>query len=80
VKAALVGDIGGTNARFALWKDNQLHNVQVFPTADYTSPEQAIGAYLSAQGLAGVSWRQSAWRWPGRSAVTSSASPTATGA
>lgn len=52
MKAALVGDIGGTNARFALWKDNQLHNVQVFPTADYTSPEQAIGAYLSAQGLA----------------------------
>ncbi|MBV6287254.1 glucokinase [Pseudomonas aegrilactucae] len=52
MKTALVGDIGGTNARFALWKDNRLHNVQVFPTADYTSPEQAISAYLSAQGLA----------------------------
>ncbi|MFV0924118.1 MULTISPECIES: glucokinase [Pseudomonas] len=52
MKVALVGDIGGTNARFALWRDNALHAVQVFPTADYTSPEQAIGVYLAAQGLA----------------------------
>lgn len=52
MNVALVGDIGGTNARFALWKDNQLHAVQVFPTADYTSPEQAIGVYLAAQGVA----------------------------
>ncbi|MNJ42521.1 Glucokinase [compost metagenome] len=29
-----------------------MHSVQVFATADYTSPEQAIGAYLAAQGLA----------------------------
>ena len=52
MKVALVGDIGGTNARFALWRDNALHAVQVFPTADYTSPEQAIGVYLAAQGVA----------------------------
>ncbi|ROL74525.1 glucokinase [Pseudomonas vranovensis] len=52
MKRALVGDIGGTNARFALWEDNRMHAVQVFATADYTSPEQAIGAYLAAQGLA----------------------------
>ncbi|KJK18512.1 glucokinase [Pseudomonas sp. 2(2015)] len=52
MKRALVGDIGGTNARFALWQDNRMHAVQVFATADYTSPEQAIGAYLAAQGLA----------------------------
>ncbi|TDF78378.1 glucokinase [Pseudomonas sp. H9] len=51
MKRALVGDIGGTNARFALWENNQMHAVQVFATADYTSPEQAIGAYLLAQGL-----------------------------
>ncbi|CAM3989825.1 Glucokinase [Pseudomonas reidholzensis] len=52
MKDLLVGDIGGTNARFALWRDNQLHAVQVFATADYTSPEQAIEAYLGAQGIA----------------------------
>ncbi|MFR0714423.1 glucokinase [Enterobacterales bacterium BD_CKDN230030183-1A_HGKHYDSX7] len=52
MKELLVGDIGGTNARFALWRDNQLHAVKVFATADYTSPEQAIEAYLDDQGLA----------------------------
>jgi len=52
VKDLLVGDIGGTNARFALWRDNQLHAVQVLATADYTSPEQAIEAYLREQGIA----------------------------
>nr|WP_207202548.1 MULTISPECIES: glucokinase [unclassified Pseudomonas] len=49
---ALVGDIGGTNARFALWKDQQLDSIQVHATADYTSPEQAISAYLKDLGLA----------------------------
>ena len=29
MKDLLVGDIGGTNARFALWRDNQLHEVKV---------------------------------------------------
>jgi glucokinase len=52
MKLALVGDIGGTNARFAVWEDNNLHSVRVFPTADYTSPEQAIGIYLKDLGLA----------------------------
>jgi len=52
MKAALVGDIGGTNARFALRQDNQLQAVQVLATADYTSPEQAIEAYLQEQGIA----------------------------
>lgn len=52
MKDLLVGDIGGTNARFALWRDNQLHEVKVFATADYTSPEQAIEAYLDDQGIA----------------------------
>ncbi|MDD0975043.1 glucokinase [Pseudomonas fontis] len=52
MKPALVGDIGGTNARFALWRDNQLHHVRVLATADYTSPEQAIAAYLDEQGIA----------------------------
>lgn len=52
MKHLLVGDIGGTNARFALWRDNQLHEVNVFATADYTNPEQAIEAYLESQGIA----------------------------
>lgn len=44
---ALVGDIGGTNARFAIWENDALHSVRVFPTADYTSPEHAIGVYMA---------------------------------
>lgn len=52
MKDLLVGDIGGTNARFALWRDNQLHAVKVFATEDYTSPEQAIEAYLEGLGIA----------------------------
>lgn len=52
MSALLVGDIGGTNARFALWRDRQLHHVQVFATADYPNVELAIGAYLENQGIA----------------------------
>ncbi|NBA94653.1 glucokinase [Pseudomonas sp. R5(2019)] len=52
MKLALVGDIGGTNARFALWEDDRMHSVRVFATADYTSPEQAIQAYLDGLALA----------------------------
>lgn len=51
MKLALVGDIGGTNARFALWRDDHLEAVQVLATADFSGPEQAIMAYLQAQGL-----------------------------
>lgn len=43
---ALVGDIGGTNARFALWRDGQIESVLVKPTADYPRVEDAIRAYL----------------------------------
>lgn len=49
MKLALVGDIGGTNARFALWRDAQLVDVRVLATADHPTPEAAIRAYL--QGL-----------------------------
>jgi glucokinase len=51
VKLALVGDIGGTNARFALWRDEQLESVRVLATADYPGPEAAIRAYLAELGL-----------------------------
>lgn len=46
MKLALVGDIGGTNARFAIWEDDQLHSIRVFATAEYAGPEQAIELYL----------------------------------
>jgi glucokinase len=49
---ALVGDIGGTNARFALWQDQQLSSIQVLATADHASPEAAIAVYLNGLGLA----------------------------
>jgi glucokinase len=47
---ALVGDIGGTNARFALWRDQQIESVRVLPTIDYPRPEDAIRAYLRGVG------------------------------
>lgn len=43
---AMVGDIGGTNARFAIWEDDQLHSIRVFATVDYASPEKALTVYL----------------------------------
>ena len=52
MKLALVGDIGGTNARFALWENDQLHSVQVLATADFACPEDAIRLYLSSLDLA----------------------------
>lgn len=51
MKLALVGDIGGTNARFALWRDRQLESVRVLATAEYPGPEAAIRAYLAGLGL-----------------------------
>lgn len=51
MKLALVGDIGGTNARFALWRDQQLESVRVLATVDYLGPEAAIRAYLDELGL-----------------------------
>ena len=42
----MVGDIGGTNARFAIWEDEQLHSIRVFATVDYASPEKALLVYL----------------------------------
>jgi glucokinase len=51
MSTALVGDIGGTNARFALWQEGRLRGVQVFATADYARLELAIAAYMDLQGL-----------------------------
>lgn len=47
---ALVGDIGGTNARFALWRNQQIESVRVLPTVEHARPEDAILAYLRDTG------------------------------
>ena len=49
---ALVGDIGGTNARFALWRDGRLEAIEVFACADYACPEDAVRKYLAQTGVA----------------------------
>ena len=45
---ALLADIGGTNARFALGDGTRLHAIDTLPTADYPRLEDAIAAYLRA--------------------------------
>lgn len=52
MKLAVVGDIGGTNARFALWCNERIESVQTLAAADFASPELAIEHYLSSLGLA----------------------------
>jgi len=52
MKLALVGDIGFTNARFALWENDQLHSVRVLATADFACPQDAIKLYLHDLNLA----------------------------
>ena len=50
----LVGDIGGTNARFALVEDAagrpRISEPKAYPTSGYPSPEAAIEAYLNEAG------------------------------
>lgn len=50
-KFALVGDVGGTNARLALCEiaNGDISRIETYATADYDSLEQVIGHYLSLQ-------------------------------
>ena len=59
MKLALVGDIGGTNARFALWENDQLRAISVLATADFACPEDAIALYLQGLDLplGAIGWR-----------------------
>ncbi|MBN8776201.1 glucokinase [Thiomonas arsenitoxydans] len=50
----LVGDIGGTNARFALQTAQGLSDIRVLPTADYARFADALLAYLAATGATAV--------------------------
>ncbi len=48
----LVGDIGGTHARFAIAAENgRVDHVQVLQCAQFADPEQAIRHYLQLTGL-----------------------------
>lgn len=57
----LVGDIGGTNARFGLINgQGRIHDQRILSSADYASPAAAAEAYLAmlaASNVAGVSGR-----------------------
>lgn len=50
MSVSLVGDIGGTNARLALWHAGRLEQVRVLSTAAFDGPEQAIRSYLDTLG------------------------------
>lgn len=45
--ATLIGDIGGTNARFALVDDGRVEDTQTLPVRDFARLEDAAHAYLA---------------------------------
>jgi glucokinase len=48
--ARLLGDVGGTNARFAIYGDDgHAKSVRVIPVDDYATIREAIEAYLAAE-------------------------------
>ena len=56
-EAVLVGDVGGTNCRFALAEKNslgtiELHHTQRFPVKDFACFEDAMRAYFAGEGIA----------------------------
>ncbi|MGK2899287.1 MAG: glucokinase [Burkholderiaceae bacterium] len=56
--ARLLGDVGGTNARFA-WQDTggaPLRDVVAIPTADHPTLAAALAAYLRSVGRAAPPW------------------------
>ena len=46
MESALIGDIGATNARFAVLRDGKPTSIQVLPVASYASLHDAIAAYF----------------------------------
>ncbi len=47
----LLSDIGGTHARFGVWRDGQVAAIQVLKTADYENLTEAVLDYLRHAGL-----------------------------
>ena len=78
MRLALVGDIGGTNARFALWRNARLEAVRVLATADFATPELAVEYYGVARSCAGQR-RCGLPACAGPVRASSSCSPTTTG-
>lgn len=48
---ALLADIGGTNARFALLRDGRIEDIGRLATADYPNLADAAAAYLAGRGI-----------------------------
>ncbi|WP_129139059.1 glucokinase [Modicisalibacter coralii] len=61
-RPALIGDIGGTNARFALVRPGDFapYEIRTLACADYPTLEAAIHAYLEAAGVSDASVPQEA--------------------
>ena len=56
--ARLLGDVGGTNARFA-WQEadgTPLRDIATLPTADHATLADAITAYLKSLGRDAPPW------------------------
>src|SRR6185295_11921248 len=51
---ALIGDIGATNARFALLENDEPTHIAVLPVADHPSLRDAIQAFLKQTESAGL--------------------------
>jgi glucokinase len=51
--SALIGDIGATNARFALLQDGTATSIRVLPVASHASLHDAIHAYFEGLGRSG---------------------------
>lgn len=49
----LIGDVGGTNARFAVAEASGMgfHSIETFPCEAFETPEAAIESFLKAKGL-----------------------------
>ena len=52
IDRALLADIGGTNARFALLRDGEIGPVEHVKVADYATVIDAITAFLARHGVA----------------------------
>lgn len=49
--AALLADIGGTNARFGFLTGNRITDIRILPTADHAGPASAARAYLDGRNI-----------------------------
>ena len=61
---ALLADVGGTNARFALWQNGEIRHVRFFSVSDFDSLENACAWYVN--GLPGIEFEQAAFAIAGR--------------